>query len=85
MSDELNPCPSCGFDLAAYEQLARNMGGRGAPWASYAPELVSMFGQWFVNCQNCGFVATWCDGRKAEAVKNWNRLPRAEVQGVTGR
>lgn len=77
--DELKPCPSCGFDQVAYAEHARRMNGDVGPWGTYAPELTSVFGQWFVNCQNCGFVATWCDSRKAEAVKNWNQLPRREV------
>lgn len=35
-----------------------------------------MFGQWFVNCHNCGFVATWCDRRRDKTVKWWNELVR---------
>lgn len=76
VSDELKPCPSCGFDRAAHAEHARQMKCDIGPWDAYAPELSSVFGQWFVNCQNCGFVATWCDRRRDETVKRWNELVR---------
>ena len=82
MSDELKPCPSCGFDRAQYDAHAQTMKGGAGSWETYSPELLTMLGAWSVSCRNCGFTVVW-DGRvsKADTVANWNRLPRPWLDG----
>ena len=80
---ELNPCPSCGFDRAKYDEHAKTMRPEIiGPWETYSPELISLLGVWFVSCRNCGFTAAWDNNRKQDAVRNWNRLPRAGEVGT---
>lgn len=73
---QLKPCPSCGFDRDAYDEHVRRMGGRTGPWESYSPRLMSMFGGCFIDCQSCGFIATWCESDKSKTIELWNKLPR---------
>ena len=76
-TNELEPCPSCGFDLTKHAEHARTMFPHVvSKWESYCPVLVPLLGVWFVNCQNCGFTAAWDNNRKEDAVNNWNQLPR---------
>jgi len=79
---DLKPCPSCGFSRAKYDEHAQTMQPNViGPWDSYCPEFLPILGVWFISCQNCGFVAAWDNNTKADAVRNWNRLPRRdEVQ-----
>ena len=81
MSDaELKPCPSCGFDKAAYEEHMRIMHGDCGAWESYSPQLISMFGLYFVECKNCAFVATWGEDSSDETGMMWNQLPRKKSE-----
>lgn len=70
MNDELEPCPSCEID----EEIVAEIG----PLDAYRPELISLFGLWFVSCQNCGFTGAFDGATKADAIRHWNQLRRGK-------
>ena len=75
---DLKPCPSCKFDKNAYAKHREAMDSKCGSWDSYCPQVFYVFGIAFVECPNCGFMATWCDDQndKANTISQWNKLPR---------
>lgn len=85
MSDELKPCPSCGFDDEAFAELKKKLRSDVGEKSRYWPEITQdpVFNSWVITCRNCSMTVLFREPRGL-SIEMWNSLPRRAKDKLEG-